>query len=160
LTDQDPHVRFMQEALAEADAAALIDEVPIGAVVVLDGVVVGRGRNQPIGTHDPTAHAEIVAIRAAAAALGNYRLTGATIYVTVEPCVMCLGALAHARIGTIVYGAPEPKNGALESTPGLRERAGAAQMVVISGVLAAQCRDRLQRFFQAKRQAGGQGSAV
>src|SRR6187397_3423747 len=110
------HERFMQAALGLAGEAALAGEVPVGAVVVADGEVIGRGFNRPISTHDPTAHAEIVALREAAAASGNYRLTGAALYVTVEPCLMCVGAMVHARIGTLVYGAPEPKAGAIAST--------------------------------------------
>ncbi len=105
----------MQLALAEARKAVDAGEVPVGAVVVMDGEVAGAGFNQPISTHDPTAHAEIGAMRAAAARLGNYRLSGATLYVTVEPCLMCVGAMVHARIGTVVYGATEPKAGALVS---------------------------------------------
>ena len=105
----------MRAALAEAHKARALHEVPVGAVVVLDGAIVGSGFNQPISSHDPTAHAEVVALRAAAQALGNYRLTGATMYVTVEPCLMCVGALVHARIGLVVYGAPEPKAGAIQS---------------------------------------------
>src|SRR5690242_3110990 len=104
----------MRRALQCAGDAAAAGEVPVGAVVVVDGVIVGEGFNQPIAAHDPTAHAEIVAIRAAARALGNYRLTGATLYVTVEPCLMCVGALVHARVGLLVYGAAEPKAGAVE----------------------------------------------
>ena len=142
----------MREALALADEAARGGEVPIGAVVVLDGAIVGRGRNAPIGAHDPTAHAEILAIREAARATGNYRLTGATLYVTVEPCFMCVGALVHARVGTLVYGAPEPKTGAVHSTTQGLEAAGAGGRVVVrSGVLAAECRDRLRAFFAARR---------
>ncbi len=120
----------MRRALELARQAALAGEVPVGAVVALDGVIVGVGHNQPIGAHDPTAHAEVVAIRAAAAALGNYRLTGATLVVTVEPCLMCVGAMVHARVGTVVYGAAEPKAGALGSTiaahdlPALNHRLG------------------------------------
>ena len=141
----------MREALDLADAAAQAGEVPIGAVVVSDGEVVGRGWNQPIRTNDPTAHAEIVALRAAAQALGNYRLTGATLYVTVEPCAMCVGALEHARVEAVVYGAPEPKTGALESTP----RLSAPPFRVVSGVLASECRRRLQAFFGERRSRGG-----
>ena len=107
----------MEEALTQAELAWASEEVPVGAVVVMDDVVVGRGYNRPISAHDPTAHAEIVAIRDAAARVGNYRLTGATLYVTIEPCLMCVGAMVHARVGTVVYGAPEPKAGAIESTP-------------------------------------------
>ncbi|HSF99725.1 MAG TPA: tRNA adenosine(34) deaminase TadA, partial [Vicinamibacterales bacterium] len=110
------HESFMREALVLAESAARSGEVPVGAVVVVGDEVVGRGHNQPIGSHDPTAHAEIVAMRDAARRLGNYRLTGATLYVTVEPCLMCVGAMVHARVGTLVYGATEPKAGAVEST--------------------------------------------
>src|SRR6188472_4785654 len=106
----------MAEALVQAGTARDADEVPIGAVIVIDGVVVGRGFNQPISSGDPTAHAEIVAIRDAARRVGNYRLTGAILCVTIEPCLMCVGALVHARIATVVYGAAEPRTGALEST--------------------------------------------
>src|SRR5918994_290006 len=101
----------MRLALAEARKAEAAGEVPIGAVVILDGVVIGAGFNQPISASDPTAHAEIVAMRAAAARVGNYRLTGSTLYVTVEPCLMCVGAMVHARVDTVVYGAAEPKAG-------------------------------------------------
>ena len=142
----------MREALALADEAAQLGEVPVGALVVREGAVIGRGRNQPISTHDPTAHAEINAMRAAGLAIGNYRLTGATLYVTLEPCAMCVGAMVHARIGTVVYGAPEPKAGALESTQRLHEHAAFNhRLVAVTGVLSAECRDRLQAFFQSKR---------
>ena len=103
----------MRAALAQARLAAEAGEVPVGAVVVKDGAIIGAGHNQPIRSNDPTAHAEIVAMRAAAAATGNYRLTGATLYVTVEPCVMCVGAMIHARIGELVFGTTEPKAGAI-----------------------------------------------
>src|SRR5258706_14596673 len=103
----------MRAGLAQARAAAAAGEVPIGAVVALGDRIVAEGFNQPIGSSDPTAHAEIVAIRAASKAVGNYRLTGATLCVTVEPCAMCVGAIVHARIGTLIYGAPEPKTGAV-----------------------------------------------
>ncbi len=119
----DDRIVFMHAALALADEAARAGEVPIGAVVVLDSVIIGRGRNGPVGAHDPTAHAEIIAIRDAARALGNYRLPGASIYVTVEPCLMCIGAIGQARIGTLIYGAPEPKTGAIESAGRARGRA-------------------------------------
>ena len=101
--------QFMTLALDLARAGAEHNEVPVGAVVVLDGEIIGRGFNQPIGGHDPTAHAEIRALRDAAARVGNYRLPGATLYVTVEPCAMCAGAIQHARIARVVYGTPEPK---------------------------------------------------
>ena len=146
------HDGFMREALALADAAAAAGEVPIGALVVVGGEVVGWGRNQPIAAHDPTAHAEVVALRDAGTRLGNYRLTGATLYVTVEPCLMCVGALVHARVETLVYGSVEPRAGAIESTqrahdhPALNHR-----LVVVSGVLARECAERMQRFFAARR---------
>ena len=142
----------MRLALAEAARAAAVGEVPVGAVVVLNDQVIGRGHNQPISSHDPTAHAEVVALRAAAAAAGNYRLPGATLYVTIEPCMMCVGAMVHARIGTVVFGTAEPKAGALESTqrahdhPALNHR-----LVVVSGILAAECRDAMTAFFQRVR---------
>jgi tRNA(adenine34) deaminase len=146
------HEPFMREALALAAEAARAGEVPVGAVVVVGGEVVGRGRNGPIAAHDPTAHAEIAAIRDAAARLGNYRLPGATMYVTVEPCLMCVGALVHARIGTLVFGAPEPKAGAIESTQRAHEHAALNhRFTVVSGVLAADCRDAMRRFFDARR---------
>src|SRR5262249_19688879 len=110
------HEDHMRRAIAWAQRAARDGEVPVGAVVVRDGEVLGEGANQPIGSHDPTAHAEIVALRAAAARVGNYRLPGATLYATIEPCTMCAGALVHARIGTLVYGAREPRAGAVVST--------------------------------------------
>ena len=146
------HERGMRAALAEATAAGRRGEVPIGAVVVSGGEIVGTGANQPIGAHDPTAHAEIVALRAAAGALANYRLTDATLYVTIEPCLMCVGAIIHARIGTLVYGATEPKAGAIESTQRAHEHAALNhRLVVVSGVLASECADLLRRFFQDRR---------
>jgi tRNA(adenine34) deaminase len=142
----------MRLALAEARKAEAAGEVPIGAVVVLDGVVIGAGFNQPISASDPTAHAEIVAMRAAAARVGNYRLTGSTLYVTVEPCLMCVGAMVHARVDTVVYGAAEPKAGAITSMtrahefPGLNHR-----LQVQSGVLEEECREMMQAFFRSRR---------
>jgi tRNA(adenine34) deaminase len=146
------HEAFMRAALEQARLAAQAGEVPIGAVLVIDGDVAGAGFNQPIGSHDPTAHAEVVAIRAAAARVGNYRLTGATLYVTVEPCLMCVGAMVHARIGTVVFGAPEPKAGAVVSTlaahelPSLNHR-----MAAVGGVLEDECREMIQAFFRERR---------
>ena len=152
MTTATDHIAFMRDALAEADVAAEAGEVPVGAVVVMDGRVVGRGRNGPVGSHDPTAHAEVLALRAAGVATGNYRLTGATLYVTVEPCLMCVGAMVHARIATVVFGAPEPKAGALESTQRAHEHPALNHRLrVISGVLTAECRDRPQAFFRRKR---------
>ena len=142
----------MNEALELARQALAAGEVPIGAVVAIAGDVVGRGFNQPLSSGDPTAHAEIVAIRAAAQQVGNYRLTGATLCVTIEPCLMCVGALVHARIGTLVFGAAEPRSGAVSSTvrvgelPGLNHR-----FQVVSGVLEAECRALMQEFFKARR---------
>jgi tRNA(adenine34) deaminase len=142
----------MHEALREAATAAAQGEVPVGALVVLDNDIVGRAHNQPIQSHDPTAHAEILAMRAAAARLGNYRLTGATLYVTVEPCLMCVGAMIHARVGTLVFGAPEPKAGAIESTQRAHEHPALNhRLVVVSGVLARECAEMMRRFFQERR---------
>lgn len=143
-------VAFMREALAQAALAEAAGEVPIGAVVVADGVVIGRGFNRPIGSKDPTAHAEILALREAAQVVGNYRLTGVRVYVTVEPCLMCVGAIVHARVGTLIYGVSEPKAGAVSSAiPVLNHAALNHRVEVIQGVLADECRDVLQRFFQA-----------
>ncbi len=146
------HDEFMRQALAVAAKASEAGEVPVGAVVVVDGRVVGTGFNRPISDHDPTAHAEILALRAAAAGLGNYRLTGSTLYVTVEPCLMCVGAMVHARVGTVVFGATEPKAGALVSMtrahelPGLNHR-----LEVAGGILEAECRELMQSFFRSRR---------
>jgi tRNA(adenine34) deaminase len=143
---------LMEAALEQARLAREADEVPIGAVVSIDGEIVGRGFNQPISSGDPTAHAEIVAIRHAARAIGNYRLSGATLVVTIEPCLMCVGAFVHARIGTLVYGAPEPRTGALISTvkggelPGHNHR-----FEIVGGVREAECRALVQSFFRDKR---------
>ena len=146
------HEQFMRDALAQADLARAAGEVPVGAVVVQDGRVIGAGHNQPIGASDPTAHAEVVALRSAASAVGNYRLTGATLYVTVEPCLMCVGAMIHARIGTLVYGASEPKAGAVDSTQRAHEHPALNhRMTVVAGVLAAECGQRLKQFFVDKR---------
>ena len=145
---------LMAAALDQARRARDAGEVPIGAVVALDGEIVGRGFNQPISSGDPTAHAEIVAIRAAARAVGNYRLTGALLCVTIEPCLMCVGALVHARIGTLVFGATEPKSGAVSSTvrgaelPGHNHR-----FEVVSGVREDDCRALMRTFFSERRSA-------
>ena len=145
----------MHAALMEAQRALEAGEVPIGAVVAVEGRILGAGFNQPIRSGDPTAHAEIVALRAAASAAGNYRLTGATLCVTIEPCAMCVGALVHARIGTLVYGAREPKTGAVESAMKLIEHPSWNHRIdVVSGVLGSECREIVQRFFREKR---GQG---
>jgi tRNA(adenine34) deaminase len=142
----------MRAALAEALKARTAGEVPVGAVVVLGDRVIGAGFNQPISSHDPTAHAEVIALRAAAAAAGNYRLTGATMYVTVEPCLMCVGAMVHARIGLVVFGAAEPKAGAIQSMTRAHELAGLNHRLdVIGGVLESESRDLLQAFFKDRR---------
>ena len=144
---------FMNEALALAREAAACGEVPVGAVVVDgEGVIVGRGFNRPIGRHDPTAHAEIVALRDAATKLGNYRLPGCTLYVTLEPCVMCVGAMLHARIARVVFGARDPKTGACGSVVNLfaEERLN-HHAEIIGGVLAEECGALLSGFFAARR---------
>ncbi len=146
------HERWMRHALELANEAYLVDEVPVGAVVVVNGELIGRGFNRPIGDCDPTAHAEIVAIRDAATRAGNYRLTGATLYATVEPCSMCAGALVHARIELLVFGALEPRSGAIESTARVLENSSLNHRPdVLSGVLADESAELLQRFFKAKR---------
>jgi len=146
------HDDFMKLALAQAQHAWDLGEVPVGAVVVKDGVVIATGYNQPIGKHDPTAHAEIVALRAAAEVLGNYRLPGCELYVTLEPCVMCSGAMMHARVAKIVYGAPDPKTGACGSVVNLFEQEQLNHHAqVTGGVLADACADLLKRFFAARR---------
>lgn len=143
---------FMRAALEQGRQARERGEVPVGSVVVLDGAVIGEGFNQPIGSHDPTAHAEVVALRDAARRLGNYRLPGATVYVTIEPCQMCVGAMIHARIARVVYGTREPRAGAIESAmqahehPGLNHR-----MTATGGVLEQECRALIQEFFQDRR---------
>ena len=146
------HEFYMRAALEEARKGFDAGEVPVGAVVVADGRIIGRGYNQPIGGHDPTAHAEVVAIRAAAREIGNYRLVGSTLYVTIEPCLMCVGAMVHARVGTLVFGAAEPKAGAVVSScrahelPSLNHR-----LEVLGGVLEDDCRAIIQEFFRGRR---------
>lgn len=142
----------MQAALEQARLGLAAGEVPIGAVLVAGSAIMARGYNQPIAAVDPTAHAEIVVLRAAARVLGNYRLTDAVLYVTVEPCLMCVGALVHARVREVVYGAAEPRTGALASAvrgldlPGLNHR-----FVVTGGVLEGECRALMQQFFRERR---------
>lgn len=142
----------MAAALEQARLALAAGEVPIGAVAVAGGEIVARGFNQPIGACDPTAHAEILVLRDAARRIGNYRLTDVTMYVTVEPCLMCVGALVHARVREVVFGAAEPKSGALVSSvrggelPGLNHR-----FVVTPGLLETDCRDLIQQFFRDRR---------
>ena len=142
----------MRHALVEAEQAANRGEVPVGAVVVAAGEIIGRGFNRPIENHDPTAHAEIVALRDAAARQGNYRLPGSTLYVTVEPCTMCAGALIHARVERVVFGAPEPRSGALISTAQVLDNAALNHRVeILGGVLETECAAMLRRFFADRR---------
>ena len=151
MTDAD----FMREALMLAQQAEELGEVPVGAVVVKDGTVIGRGFNQLISAHDPTAHAEVVAMRDAAARLGNYRLTGCDLYVTLEPCAMCAGAIMQARVERVVYGAADPKTGACGSVVDLfaTEAKLNHHAIVVRGVLAVECGGRLSAFFSQRRQA-------
>jgi tRNA(adenine34) deaminase len=146
------HDVLMEAAIEQAHRARDAGEVPIGAVVAIEDTIVGRGFNQPISSSDPTAHAEVVAIREAAIRIGNYRLTGATLCVTIEPCLMCVGALVHARIGTLVFGAAEPKSGAVVSTLRVADLGGLNhRFEVVAGVREAACRSLIQEFFQARR---------
>jgi tRNA(adenine34) deaminase len=148
----DNDMLWMEQALAQAQLAGEAGEVPVGAVVVKDGVVVGRGQNRNLQEHDPTAHAEMMALRQAAAHLGNHRLVGCAMFATIEPCAMCAGAMIHARVARLVYGAHDPKAGAAGSVlevvnhPRLNHR-----MEVTSGVLADQCSEILKAFFQSRR---------
>jgi tRNA(adenine34) deaminase len=143
---------WMLAALLLARQAAQHGEVPVGAVVVRDNQVVGRGFNQPIGRHDPTAHAEIMALRDAAQTLGNYRLPGCTLVVTVEPCTMCAGALVHARIGRLIFGAKEPRAGAVRSSARVLDNLGLNHKItVVEGVLEKECKALMSSFFQGRR---------
>jgi tRNA(adenine34) deaminase len=143
---------WMLAALLLARQAAQHDEVPVGAVVVRDNQIVGRGFNQPIGRHDPTAHAEIMALRDAAQTLGNYRLPGCTLVVTIEPCTMCAGALVHARIEQLIFGAKEPNAGAVYSSARVLDNSGLNHKVtVVDGVLEKECKALMSVFFQGRR---------
>ena len=150
MNDADRH--FMSRAIELARQAEAAGEVPVGAVIVRDGEILAEGFNRPISTHDPTAHAEMVALRAAAARIDNYRLTGTTLYVTLEPCAMCAGAMVHARVARLVYAAADPRAGAAGSVfnvvqnPALNHR-----LEVVSGVLAEECGSLLRDFFVARR---------
>jgi tRNA(adenine34) deaminase len=142
----------MAAALDEARRARDAGEVPIGAVIAVADEIVGRGFNQPVSSGDPTAHAEIVAIRDAARRIGNYRLVGATLCVTIEPCLMCVGASVHARVATLVYGAAEPKSGAVSSTVrGGELRGHNHRFEVVAGICEEECRSLLQTFFRLRR---------
>ncbi|MES2105146.1 MAG: tRNA adenosine(34) deaminase TadA [Pseudomonadota bacterium] len=149
MTDQD----FMQLAYEQAHYARTLGEVPVGAVVVKDGEVIAVGYNHPIAGHDPTAHAEIMALRAAADLLGNYRLPGCELYVTLEPCVMCSGAMMHARLSRVIYGASDPKTGACGSVLNLFEQEKLNHHTsVVGGVMAEECGNLLKDFFSSRRQ--------
>jgi tRNA(adenine34) deaminase len=149
---QDPDIHWMRYALELAGHGEAQDEVPVGSVIVRDNVVIGEGWNRPISSNDPTAHAEIIALRDAAQRVGNYRLTGATLYVTLEPCLMCAGAMIHARIARLVFGAPDVKRGAVDSTTHAFETQGLNHRVeVCGGVLENDCAARLQAFFRSRR---------
>jgi tRNA(adenine34) deaminase len=149
---ESPREAMMRQALDEARRAEAAGEVPIGAVAAIDGRIVGRGFNRPISAIDPTAHAEILALREAASAIGNYRLTDVDLYVTLEPCLMCVGALVYARVKTVIFGAREPRTGALVSLtraldiPSLNHR-----FEIVEGVLEQECRDLVQAFFRQRR---------
>jgi tRNA(adenine34) deaminase len=149
---ESPRDAMMRQALDEARRAEAAGEVPIGAVAAIGGRIVGRGFNRPISAIDPTAHAEILALREAASAVGNYRLTDVDLYVTLEPCLMCVGALVHARVKTVIFGAREPRTGALVSStraldiPSLNHR-----FEIVEGVLERECRDLVQAFFRQRR---------
>ena len=150
-----PDEEFMSEALQLARQAGEKGEVPVGAVVVLDNEIVGRGHNLPIVERDPTAHAEVRAIRDASARLSNYRLIGCSLYVTIEPCAMCAGAIMHSRIARVVYGAADPKTGVCGSVLDLfAERRLNHHAVVESGVMAAECGGLLSAFFAGRRKGG------
>ena len=149
---QPDDVEFMRRALALAREAEAQGEVPVGAVLVRDGTIVGQGFNRPISSADPTAHAEVVALRDAAARLGTYRLFGTTLYVTLEPCAMCAGAIVHARVARVVYGARDPKAGAAGSVLGVLQHPALNHRVECTrGVLATECGELLRDFFLARR---------
>jgi len=151
---------FMQGAIAEAEAAERDGEVPVGAVVVLDGEIIARGNNRVLRDSDPTAHAEVVAMRVAGRVLGNYRLEGCSLYVTLEPCAMCAGAILHARIARLVYAASDPKAGACGSVLDVMNHPQLNHKVeVVSGVLAEECGTMLTDFFRARRGRSPMGQA-
>ena len=151
MTEQDDF-RFMRAALAQAELARAADEVPVGAVLVMDGEIVGRGYNQPVSSHDPTAHAEVMALRDAGLHLANYRLPGSTLYVTLEPCAMCSGAIMHARVERVVFGARDPKTGVAGSVIDLfAESRLNHHATTQGGVLAEECGALLSGFFAERR---------
>ncbi len=153
-TPQDPSLLegYMREALNLAGRAEQLGEVPVGAVVVREGKIIGRGHNQPVGSGDPTAHAEIVALREAARTVGNYRLPGAQIFVTLEPCLMCAGACLHARIQTLVFGARDPKTGAVRSLlEVLDDPRHNHRIEIVEGILGDDCGRKVRAFFRKRR---------
>ena len=153
IIDRSRDEHFMREALALAEQGAALGEVPVGAVLVQDGQIVGRGFNCPISRHDPSAHAEMVAIRDAAQTVANYRLPGSTLYVTLEPCSMCAGLIVHARIQRVVYGATEPKAGVVVSRGQFFAQEFLNHRVLVEGgVLAQECGEMLREFFRLRRQ--------
>ena len=148
----DEDIGFMQAAILQAEIAASKEEVPVGAVLIRNGDIISRGRNRPCRDDDPTAHAEIVAIRRAALSEGNYRLNGMTLYVTLEPCVMCVGAMLHARIARLVFGAHDPKSGAARSELNLCDESALNHRIEVNGgLLDMQCGGLLKDFFEKKR---------
>lgn len=152
MTEPTDHERFMREALAEARRGGAEGEVPVGAVVVVDGRIVGRGHNQPVGLGDPTAHAEVLALRDAARQVGNYRLASSTLYVTLEPCAMCAGALVQARVSRLIYGVEDPKAGAVQSVFRLLDEPRLNHRVeVLAGFLTDEAGALLREFFHARR---------
>ena len=152
MTQADLDHQFMQQAIGQAQLAALAGEVPVGAVLVRDGKVISEAFNQPINHHDPSAHAEMLALRAAAKAEENYRLPGSTLYVTLEPCTMCAGAILHARVDRVVYGAPDPKTGAAGSVLDVfSSKQINHQTVVEGGIMGEECGQLLRSFFKERR---------
>jgi len=144
-------IYFMKRAIEEAEQADRRDEVPIGAVLILDGQLVAAGHNCPVSSNDPTAHAEIMALRSAGAWLRNYRMVGATLYVTLEPCLMCFGALVQARVRRVVFGAPDPKVGISRWSGELRQANLNHRLELEGGLLEEECREQLQGFFRRRR---------
>lgn len=155
MSTAEDHSFWMHRAIELAKQSARLGEVPVGAVLVSqEGQEIGAGLNQPISAHDPTAHAEIVALRAAGSALGNYRFPGASLYVTIEPCTMCLGALVHARVARVIFGTREPKSGAIVSHPlGAEDRRFNHQLTFTEGIMAEECRNLMQGFFAERRKS-------
>jgi tRNA(adenine34) deaminase len=145
-------IYFMRLALEEGERADRLNEVPIGAILVMDGQLVSCGHNSPVGSHDPSAHAEIMALRSAGQWLRNYRMTGATLYVTLEPCLMCYGALLQARVERVVFGTPDPKVGVSQWMEAMKGARLNHRLVFEGGLLEEPCRDQLQAFFRRRRQ--------